>query len=82
MPERQEEIDEARGVPESDLQHASEELSVSGLDWALRAQDAVGTWGEGDDTRLEAVGHAEEGDHNEPKPEPFVPLTDSGGQGL
>jgi hypothetical protein len=82
LPERQDEIDRAHGIPERDLQPESEDQSVSGMDWALRLQDAVGTWHEGGDTMPDEVGEPEAGDHSEPESEPFVPLTDSGGQGL
>jgi hypothetical protein len=80
--EREEEIDLARGIPESEQQPVSEDLSASGLDIALRLQDGIGTWLEGGDTTPEEVGHADDRDPSEPEPEPFVPLIDSGGQGI
>jgi hypothetical protein len=81
-PDREDEQDLARGVPESELQQGSDDLSVSGLDLALRLQDALGTWREGHDTAPEEVGHADDGDQSEDELDPFVPLTESGGQGI
>lgn len=80
--ERQEEIDLARGVPESAQMAEGDELATSGLDFALRLQDGIGTWLEGGDTTPEEVGHSDASDQSEPEPEPFIPYTDSGGQGI
>ncbi len=82
VPAREEEVELGRSIPESEQQPLSEDLSASGVDPGMRIQDAVGTWSEGGDTAPEEVGHADGGGQSEPEPEPYVPLTDSGGQGI
>jgi hypothetical protein len=82
VPERQAEVELARGIPEEEHQPASENLSASGLDPAMRLQDGVGTWIDGGDTTPDEVGSADSPEPGEPAPEPYVPLTDSGGQGI
>jgi hypothetical protein len=82
VPGRQAEVDLARGTPATEHQPLSENMSVSGLDPALRLQDGVGTWPQTDDTSPEDVGAADAPDPTTPDPQPFAPLTDSGGQGI
>ena len=82
VPERQTEVELAHGIPAEEQQPASEDLSASGLDPAMRLQDGVGTWSEGDDVTPSEVGSTDSPEPGEPVPEPFAPLTDSGGQGI
>jgi hypothetical protein len=82
VPEREDEDALAREAPQTEEVHPSESLASSGIDPAMRLQDAVGTWPEGTDTTAEEVGQPDADDQGEPAPEPYVPLTDSGGQGI
>jgi hypothetical protein len=82
VPERQEEVDLAAVTPASEQQPVNEDLSLSGLDPALRLQDGVGTWPRTDDVTPDEIGSADAPDPAEPDPQPFAPLSDSGGQGI
>jgi hypothetical protein len=80
--ERQQEVELARDIPASEQQSTSDDLTSSGLDPALRLQDAVGSWPDDGDTTPEEVGEPDSSTPGAPEAEPFVPLTDSGDQGI